>query len=170
VFDLLRERGVRIASFPLPISARLDRRNGRTMELTHDDHIDRGAALVQDRGGGHHLVLDPGYRTGPLTSPLPVDRSIDLVRRACDRIGAEVHVPETVSVPYATSAVGLGDGRVLVTGGDGECHATWAEAVGPENVVRTRTPFESYPVFAAAGIHCLVTELPWPLVGLTDVS
>lgn len=39
-----------------------------------------------------------------------------------------------------------------------------SEIVGAENFAATKTPVVHYPVFAGAGIHCLVTEYPKPLV------
>jgi hypothetical protein len=163
-FDILRERGMTIAAIPQPIACRIDRRSGRAVELTYDDHLDRSAALLRDGDGRCHLVLDPGYRTGPVTLPLSVESSIDRVRRICDRIEVEVHVPERISVPYATAAVQLSGGKVLAAGGDSGVLNSCGEVAGPENVVSTRLSIEAYPVFAAAGLHCLVTELPEPLV------
>jgi hypothetical protein len=148
----------------MPVVCGLDRRNGHVLQLTHDRHLDRSMALLRDGDGTQHLIVDPGYRTGPLTAPLPVSRSIDLLRRACDRLEVELHVPESISVPYATCAVQLPGSSVLMTGGDVGVLECVREFIPPERVLTTRTPWVAYPVFASAGLHCLVTELPEPLL------
>jgi hypothetical protein len=109
-------------------------------------------------------MLDPGYRSGPLTSPWSVEDSIARVRRICDRIGVEVQVPEKAVSPFATSAVDLGDCGILITGGDPGVRECCAAFAGSDTVIATRVSLEAYAVFAAAGVHCLVTEMPEPLV------
>jgi len=55
-------------------------------------------------------------------------------------------------------------GDVLVTGGDEGTLAAVAEIVGNKHVLTTGVAISRYPVFAAAGIHCLITESPRPLM------
>jgi hypothetical protein len=90
---------------------------------------------------------------------------MDLVRRNCEEIEAEVHVPrKSLSVPLATAMVQFEDGRVLITGGDDEVLAAVADIVGSENIQTTDIPIVQYPIFGGAGLHCLITENPMPLV------
>ena len=71
-FDHLRARGIRITAIPQPLMYQLDRTSGLPMELQYGHHLDRSATLLEGKDGGHYLVLDPGYRTGPLTAPLSI--------------------------------------------------------------------------------------------------
>jgi hypothetical protein len=162
--DRLREKGMHIATLPFAISARISRRNGAILSLSYETHLDRGGSLIEGRDGGLHLILDPGYRTGRLIDPLPVRKSIELVRRACEKIQVKVHVPRGLSVPYGISLVQFQDRKVLASGGDDGILACLEDILGSENLRTTEVPISSYPVFAAAGLHCLITENPDPLV------
>jgi len=161
----LQEEGIRVTILPHPIFACLSREGqGKNLALYYEFHMDRSASLLKGRDEEHYLVLDPGYRTGTLTSPLTAQESIDLVRKECEKHGILVRVPKSLSVPYGTSAVQFDDGKVLASGGDEAVLNTFADIVGSENLYVTDVPISAYPVFAAAGLHCLITEKPGPLV------
>jgi len=165
VLRLLRDKGMKVASIPLALFYQISRRgNGRRLSLYYDLHIDRSASLLKGKDGGHHLVLDPGYRTGELTCPLSTKQSLDLVRKVCEKIQVRVHVPKHIQVPYATAAMQFKNGKVLATGGDDEVLITIEDIVGAENLHVTEIPVSAYPVFASAGLHCLITEAPAPLI------
>jgi hypothetical protein len=161
----LARRGMRIASIPLPIIAHLERGTGRTRVLRYDTHVDRSASLVRDRDGGCHLFLGPGYRTGLLDAPSQAAASADAVRRACEKIDVSVHQLADVAGPYGVATVQLGSGHVLVSAAEQELRAELATLVGAHKVLPVRPSLEAYPVFGAAGLHCLVTDVPTPLVG-----
>lgn len=165
VLRRLKDRGMEVAAIPQALFYCLSRRGkGRPESLRYETHLDRSATLLMGADGGYHLLLDPHYRTGELTSPLSQERSITLVRRACEKIDVQVHVPKRGSVPYATAAVQFGSGEVLMTGNDEETLTAVAGIVGRKNVRVTDIAISHYPVFAGAGIHCLITETPRPLV------
>jgi len=67
-------------------------------------------------------------------------------------------------VPYATAVMQFKNGKTLATGGDEELLVTLEDVVGSGNLHVTEIPFSAYPVFASAGLHCLVTETPGPLI------
>jgi hypothetical protein len=94
-----------------------------------------------------------------------VAASADAVRRACEGIDVSVHQLAHVAGPYGVATVQLGSGHVLVSAAEQALRAELAALVGGHKVVPIRPSLEAYPVFAAAGLHCLVTELPTPLVG-----
>jgi hypothetical protein len=161
----LQERGMKTTILPYPIFACLSREgDGRILSLYYEFHFDRSASLLKGRDGEYYLVLDPGYRTGSLMDPLAVQKSVDLARKECERHGVHVRVPRSFSTPYSTSAVQFDNGKVLVTGGDEEVLNTFADIVGSENLHVTDVPISAYPVFGAAGLHCLITENPGPLI------
>lgn len=161
----LCEKGMKIAKIPFALFYQISRKGaGQRLSLYYDFHIDRSASLLEGVDGKYHLVLDPGYRTGPLTNPLSVKKSLDLVRKACETIEVQVHTPKSVHVPYTNSTVQFEDGKVLATGGDNELFAIIEGIVGSGNLHVTRVPITAYPIFAGAGLHCLITENPEPLV------
>lgn len=155
----LRERGMKVGVIPYPLFCDLSDK-GEAIRLSYNTHLDRIASLLTDEAGGCHLVIDPGYRTGLLTDPLSAHKSIDLVRRACEKTEVQVHTPQSLSVPYATSAVQFHDGRVLTTSGDPEVLGAFAQVVGPKKLKTTSAPVVFFPVFACAGLHCLIAENP----------
>lgn len=155
----LRERGIHIVEIPAGIFCSLDR-DGDLTGLFHDHHIDRAAGLVRGQDGACHLILGPGYQTGPLDAPLDIGTSCDAVRRICDPAGIAVHVLPETCPPYAASLVQSHAG-VVVAGGGHDAHLEiLAAIVGHENVAPTSVPLTHFPVFASAGLHCLVTESP----------
>lgn len=159
----LRELGMRIAVLPNAIFLELTP-DGVPVTLFHEGHLDRSASLIRGRDGGYYLLCDRSYTTGLLDRPFSPDRSIDELRRACEPVEVEVRLPRARTLPYATSVVQFEDGRVLVSGGDESVVETLADLVGQESLIVTRLAIRHYPAVAAAGLHCLVTEMPHPLL------
>ena len=132
--NALRERGLTVVEIPAGVFCTLDR-DGDLTGLFFDHHIDRAAGLVRAPDGARHLLLGPGYQTGPLNAPLDIRRSCDQVRRACDAAGIAVHVLPECCPPYAASLVQSAEG-VVVTGCDHEAVLELLEGiVGAGNVV-----------------------------------
>jgi len=157
--NALRERGLRVVEIPAGVFCSIDR-DGDLTGLFYDHHIDRAAGLVRGLDGALHLILGPGYRTGPLDAPMDIPTSCDAVRQICDTAGITVHaLPETCP-PYAASLVQSADGVVVASGGHDAFLEILANIVGHDNVVPTAIPLTHFPVFASAGLHCLVTESP----------
>lgn len=164
VISQLRDAGMKVAFIPYALFYGLSQK-GEIKTLFHHSHIDLSCSLLKGKDGGIHLILDPGYRTGPLSDTLSVGSSLDLVRKNCAEIGIEVHVPrKPLSIPFGTAMVQFENGRVLATGGDEEVLATVADIVGSENIKVTGVPIVQYPLFGGAGLHCLITENPLPLL------
>jgi hypothetical protein len=165
VLNQLREKGMKITQIPNAIFFALSReKRGRPISTYYESHIDRSASLLKGKNGEYFLILDLKFQTGPLIDPLPIQKSIDLVRKICEREMINVRVPKSLSIPYATSAVQFENGKVLATGGDTNILSTFADIVGSENLYVTDVPISAYPVFGAAGLHCLITERPEPLI------
>jgi len=165
VFNQLREMGMKITFIPQAIFFALSREGrGRPISTYYESHIDRSASLLKGKDGDYYLIIDPGYRTGPLIDLLPAQKSIDLVRKICEENGIRVRIPTSLSVPYGTSAIQFKNGKVLATDGDEELLSTLADIVGTENLYMTDIPFSAYSIFAAAGLHCLITERPEPFI------
>lgn len=165
VLNQLREMGMKIIFIPQAILFALSReKKGKPISLYYESHIDRSASLLRGKDGKPYLVLDPYYQTGNLNSPLTVQKSIDLVRKICERDEIEIRIPKSLSIPYGTSAVQFRGKKTIVTGKDEEVHFTLAGILGSENLYATDIPLSAYPVFTGAGLHCLVTERPNPLI------
>jgi len=162
LLDALRERGMRIAAIPQGLFQDLAPA-AQSPALFGDAHIDRVASLLRDRAGAAHLLLSAGYRSGPASAPWSAQRSLDEVRRACAPLEIEVHQPRS-RFPYGASVVQLPDGRVLGNAGDTEVNGLLAQLVGTRGLLLTPRPLRHYPLFARAGLHCLVTESPVPLI------
>lgn len=159
----MRAGGMGIAAIPAAIFVTLGPR-GAVQSSHYEPHIDRYASLVRDKRGAHVLLLDPGYRSGPLLDPWDVSRSLDAARRACARHAIEVRMPPKLGVPYGISLVAVANERYLMSSGDPDTTDWVASIVGRERLFVTSRPIMHYPVFASAGIHCLVTESPEALV------
>lgn len=138
---------------------------GRKSFVFHHSHIDLIGSLLMDKEGAFHLIMDPAYRTGTLISPFSIRDSLDLVRNNCEKIEIEIHTPEKpLAVPLATSMVQFEDGSVLATKGDDDVLRIVEDIVGSGNIYVTNTPIIQYPMFGGAGLHCLITESPEPLI------
>lgn len=159
----LRARGMRIAVVPAPIFQTLSAA-GETVACYHGSHLDRSASLLRGKDGGYHLLLDPAYQSGPLMAAWSIQQSVDAVRRACARIDVEVHTPLKLRLPYGLAAVQHDSGVCLMSSGDADALSLAESIVGRDQLHTTDRALRHYPVFAAAGIHCLVTESPEALV------
>ncbi len=155
----LRERGLKVVEIPAGIFCTIDQ-EGATTNLFFDPHIDRLGGLLRGKDGQLHLIFGPGYRTGPLDNPLDAMESADLVHRIAEASGITLHLLPDGALPYGASLVQSTNGAVVVTGGDPSVAALLEILLGANNVVPTRTPITHFPIFASAGIHCLVTESP----------
>ena len=164
IISQLRDMGMEVGFIPHAVFYGLSPKGEKSF-VFHHSHIDLSGSLLRGKDGGFHLVMDPHYRTGPLVDLLSVQASLDLVRRSCEEIEVEVHVPgKNLSVPLATAMVQFEDDRVLMTGGDDEVLGVVAGIVGSENIQMTDIPIVQYPIFGGAGLHCLITENPVSLV------
>jgi hypothetical protein len=160
----LREMGMKVGFIPHALFYGLSPR-GEKAFLFHHSHIDLVGSLLKGRDGGFHLIMDPFYRTGPLADPLSVKNSIDLVRKNCDEIDIQVHLPgKKLSVPFSPAMVQFENNSVLATKGDDEVLAIVNDIIGSENLYVTDVPIVQYPMFGGAGLHCLITETPIPLI------
>ena len=159
ILNQLRDLGLRVVEIPAGIFCSMDQ-EGHLSGLFHDHHIDRAAGLVRAPDGTNHLLLGPGYRTGPLNAPLDAATSIAVVREICDTAGIVVHAIPDTALPYATSLVQSPEGTVVISGGNESLAELLETIVGVDAVVTTSLPITHFPVFASAGIHCLVTESP----------
>lgn len=162
--NLLEKRGMQTGVIPYPLAYRITPDYGKTAALFYDTHIDRVASLLTNRDGGYHLILDPGYRTGPLLNPWSAKESVDRVRRVCDDMEIRLHLPGSLTVPYAASVMQFNSRQILCTAGDEEILKICNLVAGPENVAQTGVQLCHYPVFVFAGLHCLITERPEPLI------
>ncbi|MBX3180831.1 MAG: hypothetical protein KF886_26080 [Candidatus Hydrogenedentes bacterium] len=157
--DRLRERGVRVVELPAGIFCTLDR-DGDITRVFHEHHIDRAAGLARGPDSATHLLLAPGFRTGPLLSPLSKSASRDAVRRACDAADLALHVLPDTAPPYAASLVQSDAGVIVLGAHDPDTVQAATEVAGAGQVVTTAVELSHFPTFAGAGIHCLVTESP----------
>ncbi|MBN1625968.1 MAG: hypothetical protein JW944_05540 [Deltaproteobacteria bacterium] len=168
VISQLMDMGIKAAFLPYALFYGLSPK-GEKAFIFHHSHIDLSASLIKGKDGEFHLIIDPDYRTGPLSDPLSVQASLDLVRRNCTEIGVKVHVlREPLNVPFSTAMVQFGNGKILATGGDDELLETISDIVSSENIRATDIPILQYPVFGGAGLHCLVTENPLPILSAID--
>ncbi|GEM_PF-3261232 len=164
VISILRDRGMKVAFVPYALFYGLSPRGERKF-LFHHSHIDLSASLFKGKDGGFHLIIDPAYRTGPLSDPLSVEKSLDLVKQNCAEIDVEVHAPrKSLTIPFSTAMVQFENGKVLATCGDDDVLSTVADIAGSENIKVADIPIVQYPLFGGAGLHCLITENPLPLL------
>jgi len=162
----IKDMGVKTAFLPYALFYGLSTRGERKF-LFHHSHIDLIGSLIKGKDGGLHLIIDPEYRTGPLSDPLSVKASLDLARRNCAEIETEVHVPrKALTIPFSTAMVQFENGKVLATRGDDGVLAILSDIVGLENMQVTDIPILQYPVFGGAGLHCLITENPLPIISV----
>lgn len=129
------------------------------------NHLDRGYALLGDKSGSLHLIVDPlvctGFR-GIFDPPemLPKE-ALDTCRRRCERVGVQLHVPKRpFGIPLSIGMWQAPDGRVLMTSGEPTLEEVVKEIVGSDRVFITPEPVVAYPLLCDAGIRCLINELP----------
>jgi len=162
----LHAAGLQVGILPLPVAV-FCTMEGVTDRVFFNDHWDRYACLVTGRDGGKHLILDPCVMTAAwvdverkswaLVNPADSEK---VIRTVCEPLGVTVHRLPGLEVPYALNLIQLADGRILMTGGDDIARGVLEELVGTNQVFTTEAPICHYPVFAQAGIRCLVSEAP----------
>ncbi|MFC1662985.1 hypothetical protein ACFL04_02325 [Patescibacteria group bacterium] len=137
-----------------------------------NDHIDRVGCLLRGRDGRLHHIADPhccviqwrGRSKTPCWYALPEFESVVLLRQRLRPLGIVDHAPDSLAVPYSLNLVQFPDGRVLMTSGDPATEMLVGDIVGADKVVTTPVPIRYFPVWKYAGIRCLVSEAPTPLM------
>lgn len=164
----LREVGLRTAKLPQPVGA-IYTRDEITDRIFFNDHLDRShGCLLQRQDGSLHLMIDsrlivaswPNFPEAMPWEPAFPPDSLDIVKRACEPLGVVVHPVSGLAVPYSLNLIQFEDQRVLMTSGDEAAATAVAGIVGCDQLHLTEVPIVCYPVFAYAGIRCLVTEQP----------
>ncbi len=169
-FEKITQEGINIGTFPFPL-AQIFSASRRSDRVFINDHIDRVGCLVHGESGGLHLVVDPLIETavwkGKGRTPPWIRRTPEETREkitdSCESLGINVHYPKTLKVPYSLNLIQFRDDRVLMTGGDDEVEKLITEIIGKDKIFKTPIPIRFYPVWAYAGIRCLVSEAPVPL-------
>lgn len=142
------------------------------VELNPDDHIDRYTALIEDRQGGLHLLVNLHeycalenwrLRTSDKLRFLSPQRLLDDLGDRCKAKGVCLQVLQTIpQVPVALGVCQLADGRVIVTAKEAELTELLCDLVGSENVIVLPKSWEMSGCAARAGIHCYLNEVPRP--------
>jgi hypothetical protein len=142
-------------------------------EYLHDDHLDRYSALIQDVHGKLHLLLDSEICSGckmDLSGFIYSNsETISRYREKCKTLEITLHVVET-KVYGSLGMVQFSDGRVLMTSGETKILGLVQDLVGKTSVFQTPEPIWAFPAFPAAGIRCLIGEIPdaWCVESETD--
>ena len=162
--------GIKVGLFPLHISQRISPL-GEVLSSFSADHVDRVACMIKGKDGKPNLVVDPEIKTvswiecmGIKSLPDKPEVTEHRIRTVCEDLGINVHYPKEIRVPYSLNLIQFHDGRVLMTGGDEPVAEVISDIVGKENVFVTPTPIRFFPVWSYAGIRCLVTEAPSPIL------
>ena len=168
--EKIREEGIKVGMIPCPL-VQIFLASGETDRLFFNDHLDRIACLIEGRDGNLHLVIDPNLFTanwkgenGIFWTPRSPEETLEVIKKVCNPLGIEVHCLKKLRVPYALNLIQFPDGQILMTGGDDFAAETIKGIVGWDMVFKTPVPIRFFPVFCYAGIHCLVSEAPLPLL------
>lgn len=135
-----------------------------------EDHLDRYLSLVEARDGSLHLIVDQTYipywvKDGRCQSASREIGGLEGIRSLCAQAGVEVHfLDRQPRVPLSIGMMQLADGRVLVTGREGQLSELLNRLVGRKSVYHVAGPFSMIPTYYRAGIHCLLNELPLPFL------
>lgn len=169
----IRQAGIKIALFP-PFLSLAFSISGVEKRAFFNDHLDRVACLIQGKDRGPHLVVDPQIHTadwkGRKQAPCWIQRfpenTIKRIKQVCEPLEIEVHCPKKLEIPYSLNLIQFPDGQVLMTSGDDSVAEVVSEIVGEDKIVQTPIPIRFFPVWACAGIRCLINEAPMPLLKL----
>lgn len=166
----LVDEGLAVAKLPLPVVS-IYTAAEVTDRTFGNDHLDRIGCLLEDRRAQLHLVVDPCFiaqrwlgQPGHLWEPMFPEVILPLLRDRCQPLGITVHVPSELRVPYALNLLQFPDRRVLMTTGDAALEALVRDIVGRGFVETTEIPIRYFPVYKYAGIRCLVSEAPLPVL------
>lgn len=167
----IRQAGIKIALFP-PFLSTAFSISGVEKRAFFNDHLDRVACLIQGKDRGLHLVVDPQIYTadwkGRKQAPCWIQRfpenTIKRIKQVCEPLEIEVHCPKKLEISYSLNLIQFPDGRVLMTSGDDSVAEVVSEIVGEDKITQTQIPIRFFPVWACAGIRCLVNEAPMPLL------
>ena len=162
--------GMRVGLLPPPM-VQMFTRDGVQSQIQFNDHVDRVGCLISGKDGGLHHVVDPqihtidwkGTQAIPWVAVKPRE-TLEKLERICEPLKVTVHRPRRMLVPYSLNLLQIADGRVLMTGGDEPVAEVVSEIVGEENVFQTPIPIRFLPTWAYAGIRCIVTEAPLPIL------
>lgn len=168
----LRRLGIKVGFFPSTLSTEFSGPNEGGEKVFSNDHIDRVACMLRGKDGKLSLVVDPMVYTANWSMPAFLkpwtvcdpEETRDHLCRNLGPMGIKIRWPEKLSVPYALNLVQFADGRVLMTAGDPCVKALVESIVGEGNVFETAIPIRYFPVWARAGIRCLVSEAPMPII------
>ncbi len=161
---MLQKAGFRIGYTPAILQHRED--PGEVIRVS-DSHLDRWNGLLEDRTGGLHLILPGEVHTcdGPpdndFYTPAETQARIGTM---CAQLGIELHVLHNLEIPGSVGFYQSPEGKVIMTGGEPQLETLVQGLVGDSNVFPTHTPITTYPLACGATIHCLIGELPSPLL------
>lgn len=160
------EMGIKVGILPFPVSRSFSL-SGPKNKSFGNDHIDRVACLIRGKERKLHLVVDPLIHTTDWKDykhvrwmPRFPRESMEKIEHTCEAMGINVCYPKGLEVPYSLNLIQFPDSRVLMTGGDETVAEIIGEIVGKENLFKTPIPIRFFPVWAYAGIRCLVSEAP----------
>lgn len=153
----LVDLGLRVSLLPNAASLQ---QQGRIGAVVLEDHIDRVAGLVGNEKKSLHLVVDPAIYSLQNGRLVDSQKTLDQYKKMLDPLEISVVSPKKMIVPGAVCFHQFQNGQVLLTGGDDEMAILLSDLVGTENVFVTEIPIQAYVVSNAAGIRCLINELP----------
>jgi len=167
----IRQAGIKIALLPLPLSIAFSI-SGVEKRAFFNDHLDRIGCLIRGKDRGLHFVVDPqiytadwkGYRQATSWVRRSPGDTIKRIKQDCEPLEIEVHCPKKLKVPYSLNLIQFLDSQVLMTSGDDSIVEVVSEIVGEDKIAQTPIPIRFFPVWAYAGIRCLVNKAPMPLL------
>jgi len=170
----LHDAGMKVMLLPPPLFFEI-MATGGMWSLSFNDHLDRVACMIQDKENHPHLIVDPGIRGMKTVNrtlsnwiPLTSEETIAAIQERAAEAGVTFHVAPTLRIPYSLNLLQDIAGRVLMTGGEHELSSLIRTIVGPDMVIETHIPIRYFPAWNYAGIRCLVSEAPTPLLVKKD--
>lgn len=170
-----KQLGIEYGLLPSFLSAKINLINENDNLLFLNDHVDRFACLLAGKDGNLNLIVDSNIITGKVLEKkkgknglevIYPEESLQNIAKICNEMGIKLHCPKKLSIPYVLNLMQFPNGKVLMTSGDEEVYRIVAKIVGEENVVTTEVPIRYLPVYANAGIRCMINYIPEKLLKL----